>query len=141
LRVKSQFFTNLKGFFKKFDDEVEIGRIFADNPKTVSKNYLKNPDRNLDNNNVSKYVKKVAATKTLYNKMDMRSTFIGQQLQTDFNRCFKNKQIVLLIEKRKKQSLQLKKNKEVVKALPKKVYKINCTQTWIKTDPKNYGSL
>jgi len=110
-----------QGFFKKFEDEVEKGRIFAGNPEKVAENYLYNDKQNIKKENVVKYVTKVRAVKTLYNRMDMRSTFLGQQLKTDYNHCFKNKEIVSLIEKRRNESIKLKKDKEVVKILPKKV--------------------
>jgi len=119
------------GFFKKFEDEIDEGRIFAENPKVVAKNYLLAGEKHLKKDNIEKYIKKLSATKTLYNRMDMRSTFVGQQLKTDFNHCFANKEIISLVEKRRKLSLKLKKDKDLIKILPKKynksiIHKFGC---------------
>jgi len=131
-RVDNQFFNMAsqiaqfykpKGFFNKFDDEVEKGRFYVENPESIAKNYFPSPEKVLKKDLVVKYKNKQSIFKSMYNKMDLRSTFIGQTLKTDFNHCFKNKEIVGLLAQRRKESKNLKKDKEVIKVLPKKYTK------------------
>jgi len=120
-----------KGFFDTFDKEVEKGRIFFASPLVMNKNYFNDQEKPLDESKIAKYDKTRSAFKTLYNKMDMRSTFIGQNIASEHNKCFKTQALLKLAVSRKKQAIECQKKKEIKKVLPNK---------WSKKDLWKLGS-